>query len=138
MITAVDTNVLLDVLSADPTFAPRSLAALESCAAAGRLVVCEIVYAELAAAFDGDSHRLRAFMRDAEIGLDRSDEATLVEAGRMWRAWRTRGGSRSRLVADFRIAAHALSQAERLLSRDRGFYRDHFAQLTVLDPSEPA
>jgi hypothetical protein len=56
-------------------------------------------------------------------------------AGSAWRAYRERGGRTTRLVADFLIGAHALSQADRLLTRDRGFYRSYFGRLPVLDPS---
>ena len=40
------------------------------------------------------------------------------------------------MLADFLIAAHALSKADRLVTRDRGFYRTHFSELSILDPSE--
>ncbi len=38
-------------------------------------------------------------------------------------------------MADFLVGAHARAQADRLLSRDRGFYRAEFADLDILDPS---
>lgn len=56
-------------------------------------------------------------------------------AGAAWRRYRSAGGSRGRVVADFLIAAHALAVADRLLTRDRGFYRSHFRKLSILDPS---
>ena len=47
-----------------------------------------------------------------------------------------RGGARrDRIVADFLIGAHARLQADRLLTRDRGFFRDSFDGLEVIDPS---
>jgi hypothetical protein len=56
-------------------------------------------------------------------------------AGAAWRRYRESGGPRSRLIADFLIGAHARRQAERLLTRDRGFYRTYFADLVILEPS---
>lgn len=34
------------------------------------------------------------------------------------------------------IGAHALTAADRLLTRNRGFYRAHFTDLEILDPSQ--
>ena len=56
-------------------------------------------------------------------------------AGGMWAAYRRSGGPRTRVVADFLIAGHASRHADTLLTRDRGFGREHFAGLPVIDPS---
>jgi len=56
-------------------------------------------------------------------------------SGEIWRRYRSDGGSRARLMPDFLVGAHALTQADRLLSRDRGFLRRYFATLVVMDPS---
>ena len=67
MITAVDTSVLLDVLRPNPNFVDRSLAAIEASTATGPLVMCDPVYAELAASFEraGRPGRLPCGCRDS-------------------------------------------------------------------------
>jgi len=57
-------------------------------------------------------------------------------AGVAWADYRRRGGSRKRVIADFLIGAHALAYADRLLTRDRGFYRSYFSGLEIFDPSK--
>lgn len=134
MISAVDTNILLDILRPNPSFLDSSSWLLESSSQHGSLVVCEIVYAELSAHFD-DRERLDEFLEDCLIVVDPLGRAEAFQAGRLWRVYRQAGGKRERIISDFLIGAHALGRSTRLLSRDRGFYRNYFPNLTVIDPS---
>jgi hypothetical protein len=75
VITAVDTNVLLDVFGADPKFAPASADALRDCLREGALVASEVVWAETATVF-GDAARFREAMRKLPATfLPMTDEA---------------------------------------------------------------
>jgi predicted nucleic acid-binding protein len=133
MITAVDTNVLLDVFTNDPERAEASANLLRQCIAQGQLVVCDIVWAELAAAFPTEKAMRKAMQTlGVEFSPLNTEGATL--AGLHWRKYRRRGGKPRRVVADFLIGAHAALQAERLATRDRGFYRDYFAGLNIAAP----
>jgi predicted nucleic acid-binding protein len=58
-----------------------------------------------------------------------------TRAGAAWREYRRAGGPRERVIADFLVGAHAVEQADRLLTRDRGFHRLAFAGLAIVDPS---
>jgi hypothetical protein len=132
--TAVDTSVVLDVLGADPRFGEGSRVALRAAYDRGALVACDIVWAEIRAHFPSD-----AMFDEAMDSLGIGFEPTIAEAarlaGRLWReSRRTSGARRARVVADFLIGAHALLQAEVLLTRDRGFYRRSFARLRVIEP----
>jgi predicted nucleic acid-binding protein len=97
-------------------------------------VACEIVWAEVSAAF-GSSDDARDAMHRLTVDFSPMDASAAMAAGTEFRAYRKRGGARARMVADFLIGAHALTQAERLLTRDRGLYRTYFTGLSVLDPS---
>jgi predicted nucleic acid-binding protein len=134
MKTAVDTNVLIDVFLEDATYGERSLAALRRCSERGELIACEVVWAEVAAAFS-DRRRASAAMRELGVRFTAIDEQASLVAGRAWHAYRCNGGTRRRLVADFLIGAHAATHADQLLTRDRGFRRLRFSRLELLDPS---
>ena len=134
MITAVDTNVLLDVFGANPKYGAASAGALDRCAAEGSLVASAVVWSETAAAFDEAAVFERA-MRDLGVSFAPLTEAAANRAARQWRSYRQQGGRRDRITSDFLIGAHALVCAERLLTRDRGFFRQYFSGLQVIDPS---
>jgi predicted nucleic acid-binding protein len=134
VITAVDSNVLIDVLQADPTFGPRSREALRKASAEGGLVACDVVWGEVAAWFPTPAAAEEAMGR-LRVTFGPLDISASTAAGAAWRVYRSRGGKRTRLVSDFLIGAHAWLHADRLLSRDRGFYRNYFGRLRVLDPS---
>jgi predicted nucleic acid-binding protein len=135
MITAVDTSVLLDVFGADARFGVASREALRRCRQEGGLVACEVVWAEVAAAFE-DVTRMGSAMDTLGIGFVSLGADAAACAGSTWRRYRAAGGPRERVMSDFLIAAHAGQEADRLLTRDRGFFRRWFAEVSVLDPTQ--
>jgi len=137
MITAVDTNILIDVFKADSTFGPRSADVLGRCLDEGSLVACDIVWTESGTVFVRHDQFLEA-MLSLGIGYSSIVRSAALVASRAWRRYRARGGRRQRVAADFLIGAHALEQTDRLLTRDRGFYRDYFEKLRVIDPTDDA
>ena len=130
---AVDSSVLLDVLTGDPVFATASGACLEQAISIGEVVVCDAVVAEVQGMLDTRETAMDAL---AEFGIryEPTSENAAVRAGHMQRRFRDRGGRRERVVADFLIGAHALLQCQGLITRDAGFFRDYFKGLKVIVP----
>ena len=135
MITAVDSNVLLDVLNDRQEFGGVSSAALRRCTAEGALVASEVVWAEVGSFFV-DPREFEAAMDLLNVVFVPIERTAAVAAGSAAKRYRERDGLKDRIVADFLIGAHALHHADRLLTRDRGFYRGYFEGLPVLDPTD--
>ena len=133
MRTALDSSVLLDVITDDPTFADGSEAALRKVAREGVLIVCECVLAEIRPAFpDG---KVDEFLEDWQIEFVPSTRDSALLAGQMFGAYlRRRPQVSGRVIPDFMIGAHAVMTADRLLARDRGYLRDYFRKLKLLTP----
>jgi hypothetical protein len=154
MITAIDTNILLDILIPDAEFAQNSKELIDAYHEKGQLMICEIVYSELSSQFPSDIE-LKSFMNETYIRLVNSDGRVLALAGEKWKQY-TRGRSdklqcpscgmkvsvrcpkchkdilfRQHIISDFIIGAHALVNADLLLTRDRGFYRTYFPDLKI-------
>lgn len=135
MITAIDTNVLIDVFGADKNFGLLSRDAIKKASYEGQIVACEVVWAEVASIFEKSEPCLKAMELIGAQFSPMSHEASL-KAALAWRKYRQSGGKRDRIAADFLIGAHAFTEGFRLLTRDRGFYRSHFRTLKVWDPTE--
>lgn len=135
MITAIDSSVLIDILSGDRVFGPRSRAAVMDANGRGGLVACDVVWAEVAGWAPSGDEAVHSLDRMG-IQFAPSTRQTSLAAGRSLARYRRAGGTRERILPDFLIGAHAMLQADRLLTRDRGFYRRHFEDLLVIDPSQ--
>lgn len=135
MRTAVDTNVLLDVFLADPVFGQRSKQALRESLQRGSLLACEVVWAEVSGQFPSAAAG-RLALENLGVAFSVQCLKSVARSGEAWKTYRARGGSRQRVIADFLIGAHALEQADRLLTRDSGYFRTYFPDLTLVDPSE--
>jgi hypothetical protein len=134
VISAVDTNILIDILEPDPTYGPESKNALKHCLLEGSVIACEVVWAEVAVAYGHAVEKAVEAMNSMGIQFSAMTFEATLEAARCWYAYLQKGGDRKRIAADFLIGAHALTQSDRLLTRDKGFYRSYFKKLRVDSP----
>lgn len=129
----VDTNVLLDLVTDDPTWAQWSLMQLENAAIAGPLLINDVIYAELSVRYD-TIEKLNSFITDAGLLHVTMPQPALFLAARVFATYRRPGGSRTGVLPDFFIGAHAAVEGLPLLTRDVGRYQTYFPTLQLIAP----
>jgi len=128
----VDSNVLLDLFTDDPEWAPWSETHLAEAFDAGQVVINPIVYAEISVAFE----RIETLEAALPERLRREDlpwEAAFL-AGKCFLEYRRRGGMRRSPLPDFYIGAHAAVTGRALLTRDAKRYRSLLPALPLISP----
>jgi predicted nucleic acid-binding protein len=142
--SAIDTNVLIALLSGTETESDAASRALAGAASDGALVICPAVYAELMATPGLDEEELDTFLKDTDVAVDwtMSSEIWRV-AGRAFRSYAGRRRKQKgddgprRILSDFLIGAHASAEANRVLTLDPQLYKANFEALEVVVP-QPA
>ncbi len=129
----VDTNVLLDVVTDDPSFADWSIAQLETAALQGPLLINDCVYAELSVGYR-EKERLDAFILAAGLRHEPIPRDALFLAGKAFRAYRRAKGARTNVLPDFFIGAHATVLSLPLITRDVRRYQTYFPNLVLIAP----
>ena len=131
-VTLVDSSVLLDLLTEDPTWFEWSSRAVVDSAEHSRLVINVVIFAEVSVDF--------ARIEDVEAALpleiereEISDEAAFL-AGKVYSAYRRRGGIKLSPLPDFFIGAHAAVAGYQLLTRDYARIRTYFPQVRIIAP----
>lgn len=130
--TLVDSSVLLDVFTEDPSWIDWSRGHLVEAAEHGPLVINAVVLAEIAPRFS----RIEA-LRSALPSMMRSEEippAAAFLAGHAHAAYRRAGGTREAILPDFLIGAHAAVSGRSLLTRDPRRVAAHIPGATLISP----
>lgn len=132
MTLAVDSSTLLAILKGEPR-AEAWADLLVRHRRRGRLIVCEVVAAEVSARFSTEAS-YRDAMEALGVEFAAIELPAAMLAGRMFAAYRREGGPRQHLIPDFLIGAHATEQADALAAVDRGYLRRYFQDLEILGP----
>jgi len=130
--TLIDTNIFLDLLK-DNEWAEWSLAAIREAHSRGRPLIIDVIYAELSVGFAA-RNELDAFLADIGPLVQPLSRPALFLAGKAFQSFRKRGGTRTGVLPDFFIGAHAQAEALPLLTRDARRYQTYFPDVTVIAP----
>jgi predicted nucleic acid-binding protein len=132
-LTLIDTNILLDIVTADPHWLEWSRSKLATADIAGPLIIDDVIYAEVSVRFSSIG-ALDAALAGLGVRLDRTPRAASFLAGKAYWHYRSRGGTRTGMLSDFFIGAHATVIGCPLLTRDGGRYRHYFPTIRLIVP----
>jgi predicted nucleic acid-binding protein len=130
----VDSNVLLDVATADAPWFDWSSRALQAAADEAPLVINALIYAEVSVRYSTIEGVEEALPSDLFRREPLSYAAAFL-AGKAFLRYRKAGGLRTSPLPDFFIGAHAAIAGYRLLTRDATRYRTYFPSLELISPS---
>ncbi len=131
--TLVDSNVLLDIMTDDATWAAWSSEMLADALDSGQVVINPIIYAEVSVGYDDIEELDRALPQSVLRREPLPYEAGFL-AGKAFLSYRERGGAKPAPLPDFYIGAHAAVAGHRLLTRDARFYRTYFPRVERITP----
>lgn len=132
----VDSNIILDLWCSDPVWEPWSRAQLVRILKLEEIATNLIVYAEVSARV-GSRAELDLALAILQLTiLDIPREAAFL-AGKTHLLYRKRGGSKTGVLPDFFIGAHAAVLGAPLLTRDPGRYATYFPTLRLITPPAP-
>lgn len=129
----VDTNVLVDVLENDPDWADWSIGQLRAQSKIHRLAINPVIYSELSLTFS-TVEALDKTIDELGLLLLALPRPALFLAGKAFVRYRRQGGTKSNVLGDFFIGAHAAVLDSPILTRDTRRYHSYFPTVRLIVP----
>jgi len=131
----VDTNVLLDVVLDDASWADWSQRQLDAASLRGAICINPVIYAELSMAF-ARIEELEAVVEEGGLEVQQIPREALFLAGKAFLHYRrrSRASVKRSVLPDFFIGAHAAVRGLPILTRDIGQYRTYFPTVELISP----
>lgn len=129
----VDTNVLVDVLEDDPQWADWSVEQLHAQSKIHKLAINPIIYAELSLTFS-TAEALDRAIEDLDLTMVAIPRPALFLAGKAFIRYRRQGGTKTNVLGDFFIGAHAAVAGYAVLTRDTRRYASYFPSVGLVSP----
>lgn len=133
----VDTNVLVDVLEDDPSWADWSINQLRAQSKIHRLAINPIIYSELSLTFS-TVEALDQTLDQLGLVMVEIPRPALFLAGKAFVRYRRQGGSKNNVLGDFFIGAHAAVSGNAVLTRDTRRYTSYFPSVMLISPETSA
>ena len=128
----IDTNVILDIVIDDATWAQRADEALRKHRNEG-LFINPVIYAELCTGAPVQDYVDEA-MADLQLDYQEIPRTGLFLASKAYKRYRSNGGNKTSPLPDFFIGAHAGVLGCPIITRDLKRYRTYFPTVELVTP----
>jgi predicted nucleic acid-binding protein len=128
-----DTNVLVDVFERDPRWFDWSIGQLRNLSLTHPIAINAIIYAELASAYSSSALLDQRIATMNLVFVDLPRHAAFL-AGKAYVLYRRQRGTKSNVLPDFFIGAHAAVLGCPLLTRDTHRYAEYFPSVRLIAP----
>lgn len=129
----VDSCVLLDLFTNDPSWAEWSENILEQYSQTNTLYINSIVYTEISMGFKKIEEVEKAII-DLDIKVLEIPREALFLTGKAYLKYRKNKGTKNSPLPDFFIGAHVLVEQFNLITRDTSKYKTYFPQVKLIHP----
>ena len=129
----LDSNVVIALFQQDK---PAMFERLAEWRASQRVFVNLVIYAEVAPGL-GSAQDLESALEHLGIEIAEITLEEAFRAGEAFAKYRSRGGRREAILADFLIGAQAETRGWPLVTRDRRGFASYFPELQIIDPMKP-
>lgn len=131
--TLIDTNILFDLATKDSEWWEWSLDSIKNAALTGPLYINAVIYAELSARYE-QAADVDEFVAIAGVQFADVPRAAAFFAAKAFGSYRAAGGTKTGVLSDFFIGAHALALDIPILTRDVRRYRTYFPTVRLIAP----
>jgi predicted nucleic acid-binding protein len=132
-VALVDSNILLDIFARDSSWSNWSVPHLDEAALNGPLLINDVIYAETSVGFRNVDD-FDAALAELGVAVTPIPRLALFLAGKAFTQYRRAGGTRTGVLPDFFIGAHAMVESLPLLTRDARRYRHYFPAVVLIAP----
>jgi predicted nucleic acid-binding protein len=129
----VDTSVLLDIVTDDRRWVEWSTSAIATAASQDQLAINEVIYAELSVGYERIED-LDGMIATLGLSLARIPVGALFLAGKAFRHYRKTSGTKTGVLPDFFVGAHAAAVGAVLITRDVRNVRRYFPDVRLIAP----
>jgi predicted nucleic acid-binding protein len=131
-VALVDSNILLDIFARDSSWSNWSAPHLDEAALNEPLLINDVIYAETSVGFRNVDD-FDAALAELGVAVTPIPRLALFLA---FTQYRRAGGTRTGVLPDFFIGAHATVEGMPLLTRDARRYRHYFPKVQLIAPMD--